>query len=152
VAKKSRYSSYILRLIIAVAVCAIVWLALRESAEEKQPFSEETLAVAALRALFEVQRQYKMEHGTYATLNALGQTGAIDEALAAASSLDTARYGYYYRLKSGSGGWTCVAMPVRAGLAGTRSYYIDQTGIVRYEPCETDTDSLAGPESPQLEE
>jgi prepilin-type N-terminal cleavage/methylation domain-containing protein len=62
----------------------------------------------------------------------------VDEVLAAATTMPTAKSGYYftYALTATAGGlgtaYTVAAPPVNPGTTGSRYFFTDQTGVIRY--------------------
>jgi hypothetical protein len=67
-----------------------------------------------------------------------GNACIVDEVLATATSTPTAKSGYYftYTLSATTGGvgtaYTVGALPINLGLTGSRYFYTDQTGVIRY--------------------
>jgi hypothetical protein len=133
--------------------------ALAEEREEAPPVEEdpaltkgkrasEAAAHASLRVLATAQAQFRSSQGGgYGTLEELGEQDLIIMELAAASTPDRARNGYYYKMTPDKLSWSCAALPVQPGISGDYSYYIDQSGTVRRAPCAIAEDRPAGPES-----
>jgi hypothetical protein len=71
----------------------------------------------------------------------------IDEETYQAAFRLAAKTGYYFNLELKDGKWGCAAIPVKPGISATKSFYIDETGIIRHSRCETDKDEPAGPDS-----
>lgn len=66
---------------------------------------------------------YFAKNGSYATMQQLVQDGAL--------SVPPDQLGYTIDLTATASGYTLVAVPVKYGPNGKRSFYMDQTGIVR---------------------
>lgn len=109
--------------------------------------SDAIRSVNAMEDISEAQQNYKNEYRMYGTLEQLWHAGLIDIDIAKATKPQRVVNGYYYNLRVSEEGWSCVAMPAKPGITGERSFYIDQTGIIRHAPCKSENDSPAGPDS-----
>jgi hypothetical protein len=87
----------------------------------------ETSAVRELREIHTAQARYSSEAGHYATsLKELETAGTIDAALATGI-----KKGYRYQLARTENGYTISAAPNAFNNTGTRSFYSDQTKVIR---------------------
>ncbi len=107
-------------------------------------------AIKVLRAIRDGQVKHIDQFDRYGTLVELLTAGMIDEETYQAAFRLAAKTGYYFNLELKNGKWACTAMPVKPGVSARKSFYIDETGIIRHACCETDKDEPAGPESTVL--
>jgi hypothetical protein len=111
-------------------------------AKHAREAAQETAAIAALRALAAAETQVKMRSGSYGDLAALARAGAIDPVLASGK-----KAGYLFRVtEAGEDRWRAIAVPEFPGHSGERSFYADETGVLRF----TADGAEPGPESPPL--
>ncbi len=78
-------------------------------------------------------------------LRELAERGMIDAVLASGT-----KQGYVYtmnevKVTDDATGWNCRANPQAEGDAGRRSFYVDESGVIRFA-----TDGPAGPRSPEI--
>jgi hypothetical protein len=123
-----------------------------DAALTKRKRANEAAAHASLRVIATAQAQYRRrsEKGRYCSLEELGRQDLIIGELAAASTPERARNGYYCKLTPGEFDWSCTALPAQPGVSGDYSYYVDQSGTIRRAPCKNASDKPAGPESAAL--
>jgi predicted RNA-binding Zn-ribbon protein involved in translation (DUF1610 family) len=116
--------------------------------------ANEASAISVLRTLSSAQELYCTRYGYYATLPQLANANMIDTVLANATTPQRAKYGYYFQLTlvfKAAGvsvtqtGWQCTALPAEPGVTGTRSFFIDETGVIYFAPCESSSDPPASP-------
>lgn len=106
------------------------------------------VAVHWLHHIYIAQKRHFTEHGRYGILRELREAGLIDER--AAPGMGS---GYLWEIRSyGSDRWSVVAWPQEPGETGSRSFYIDQTGILRWAQCESKNDPLANKNSKPIED
>jgi hypothetical protein len=94
----------------------------------------ESGAVSVLRTIFSAEATYQSTsgNGNYGTLEQLNDQGLIDYILAKGH-----RYGYTFKLRveryssESAASLEAVAVPRRYGRTGLRSFYIDETGVLR---------------------
>lgn len=84
--------------------------------------------VRSIENLHRAESQYKVRNGRYGSLADLGPAGAK---LVSANIAAGVANGYRLRVLLSESGYTITAWPVNDGKTGFRSYYCDQTGIVR---------------------
>lgn len=116
----------------------------------RRVYANEASAIANLRTFSAAEMLFNRRFGRYVTLGQLANTGYIDGSLAVATSRRRAKSGYYFTLTAGANTWSCTAMPAVPGKTGTRSFYIDQTGAIRYADCKSNTDPPANANSKLL--
>jgi hypothetical protein len=112
----------------------------------------EKRAVAVLCAIRDGQAKHVTQFNRYGTLVELLTAGMIDEEIYQAAFRLAVKTGYYFNLELKDSKWTCTALPVKPGISARRSYYIDETGVIRHTRCERAEDEPAGPDSTVLEE
>ena len=89
--------------------------------------ANEAAAIGAVRTLVTAEKVYWVSGGraVYGDLGELGAEKLIDAPLATGY-----RHGYNFVVSAGSGGFTITANPAST-LSGTRSFFADDTGIIR---------------------
>lgn len=94
--------------------------------KQGSPEMNEMIAISGLQMIFHGEENYKSTAGN-------GSYGSIDELvekkLVAKDMFE--KYGYKYDLTVSGQAFTAVATPVEYGKTGKRSFFVDQTGIVR---------------------
>ena len=111
----------------------------------------ETRAIAALRTIGSAQHLYHARYKVYTTLKVLHSVHSIDLALAKATTPETAKDGYYFRIKTGKDQWKGVALPAQPGKTGKRSFYTDHMAVIHQAKCESPDDPPADPTSPEVD-
>jgi hypothetical protein len=102
-----------------------------------QKYMRETAAVAGIQTIHKVQEQYHSQYGRYAaSLGELGppQNGAAGPAGADLIGNDLARgkrQGYRFTVSGAADAYVIHADPVSVGISGNKSFYSDQTTIIR---------------------
>jgi type II secretory pathway pseudopilin PulG len=127
----------IVPLMIIMAIAIPNLLASRRAANEGA-------SMAILRTIHSAEATYQATtgRGSYGTLDQLADAQLINPEFAAKAG--TGRYGYKFKLEIGSAytslredtelpGFHLVAVPMDYGNSGTRSFYIDETGVIRGE-------------------
>jgi hypothetical protein len=113
----------------------------------------EELAISCLGAIALAQEIHKERYGSYTSLENLGIIELIDQSIARATSVDNTKAGYFFLLLLDyPNSWCAVARPANPGKECSRSFYVDETGVVRCESSEDEGCPLAGKSSPTLEE
>jgi DNA-directed RNA polymerase subunit RPC12/RpoP len=101
-----------------------------------RPYGNESSAISMLRTISSCEELFVTRYGRYATLRQLADKNLLDSQMKGGS-----RYGYYFDLNpSGSQSWWCVAYPREPGTTGSRSFYINETGVLRWMKCESMND------------
>ena len=94
--------------------------------KEGSPEMNEIIAISVLQLIARGEENYKKTAGN-------GSYGSIDELvehkMLGREMLD--KYGYRFVISTNSQGFEAVAMPVEYGKSGKRSFFIDQSGVVR---------------------
>src|SRR5262249_22589492 len=134
--RKRRGFSLIELLIVIAIILIIVTVALPKLTNAKR-FAQETAAIRAIQTIHTAQVQYSSQFGNYATSLAELAPRANGAANAAAADLmDTSlstgeKSGYKFTMTGNQGGYVISAIPVAYGTTGSRTFYSDQSMVVR---------------------
>lgn len=85
--------------------------------------AREQLVVAQLRAVKQAEMTYFAETGKFATIDELVASGALNHTPEVLN--------YTIEIETADGGYTVLAVPDEYGPDGRRSFYLDQSGIIR---------------------
>jgi type IV pilus assembly protein PilA len=153
--KKQKGFSLIELLIVVAIILIIAAIAIPNLMRSKMAANESS-AISSLRTINTAEVTYATVYpsvGYSADLPSLGGTPAVcsapggasaasacivDQVLAGATALATAKSGYYYtyNLNGAAGGvntaYTVSATPTVVGTAGQRYFFTDQSGVLRY--------------------
>lgn len=90
--------------------------------------ADETAARARLHAIAAAEAQYQViSGGAYGTLDQLIEKGYVNDPSHGKLT------GYRFEVQVKQGGFQATAVPVQAGISGTRSFYIDETYVIHGE-------------------
>ncbi len=136
-------------LIVLAAGLIAVLLVAKPIGEPHSPW--EAVAITTLKQVAASQEAYSLRNGRYGTLEELAAAGSIEPELA--SRLRKGEmHNFRYRHEFGAKTWCVVAWPVKPGKRGSRhSFYVDQTGVIRFLPHDTAKDPLPNATSPSLD-
>ena len=119
----------LIELMIVVAIIAIIAAIAIPSLLNARKAGNEASAISSLRTLTTVNEQYRTRFGEYAgSLANLSATGYIDAVLGAGTKSGYDFSGYAY---GSANTWTCTAVAETQGTTGDRSFFVDQTGVIR---------------------
>jgi prepilin-type N-terminal cleavage/methylation domain-containing protein len=155
----------LIELLIVVAVILIIAAIAIPNMMRARMAANEASAVASMRSIFTAEAAYMAQGwsnpgaiGFSALLLDLGSTSCspptstsacqLDNDLAAASTIATAKNGYYFTytpVTSGiyNTGFGLQGDPVQRGASGQRSFFADQTGIIRHNATQPATSTDA---------
>ena len=88
--------------------------------------ANETAAIARLRAIAAAEARYGIESG--------GEYGTLDQLLQNRYISDPSNgklTGYRFDIRVKPGGFQVTAVPEKFGVTGTRSFYLDETNVIR---------------------
>ena len=90
------------------------------------PEANEMIAVSLLQMIADAERSYKEQskNGPYGSMDELLEAKLVDREL-------MEKYGYRFEVTASGNQFEAVAMPREYGKTGKRSFFIDQTGVVR---------------------
>jgi len=153
---KKQMGFSLIELLIVVAIILIIAAIAIPNLMRSKMAANESSAISSLRTINTAEVTYATVYpgvGYSIDLPSLGGTPAvcgapggassvtaciIDEVLATATTLATAKSGYYYSYAIGAavGGintaYTVTASPTIVGTAGQRNFFTDQSGVLRY--------------------
>ncbi|MGE3163755.1 MAG: type IV pilin protein [Planctomycetota bacterium] len=89
----------------------------------------EASAISALRTINSAQEMYHARVGRFGTVSDLTASGYLD------TTFDAARSGYVFSDDDvpDRAGWSITAIPAEPGTSGDRHFYIDTSGVIRFE-------------------
>jgi len=134
---KLRRGFSLIELLIVIAIILIIITIAVPKYNRTQMYMRETAAIKAIQTIHTVQVQYQSQFGRFATsLTELGPpaSGAPGPASADLIMNDLAggiKQGYKFSVTPIPGGYTVNATPEVYGTSGSRSFYSDQTMVVR---------------------
>lgn len=160
-------------LIILAAIIVLVLFVRPTVVTPRRYMTNEAAAISTLRTIYEAQKGYRTRWGRYVTLDALREARAISLGFTGGTAIHRSiilhsdedntvtvkgiatggeKSGYVYEMVVWNtlDCWSGFAKPSEPGKTGKRSFYIDQTGVVRLEKYESMDDKPAGADSPTL--
>jgi prepilin-type N-terminal cleavage/methylation domain-containing protein len=150
--RNSRRGFSLIELLIVIAIILIIITIAVPKYNNTQRFMRETAAIKAIQTIHQVQVQYQSQYGKFASsLTELGppQSGAASPAAADLIGNDLSqgeKQGYRFTLTGVEGGYIINANPVSYGTSGSRTFYSDQSMVIR----ENYGQEPAGPNSKEL--
>jgi prepilin-type N-terminal cleavage/methylation domain-containing protein len=135
--RNSRRGFSLTELLIVIAIILIIVAAALPRLTRARMFAEETAAIRAVSVIHTAQTQYYSQYGRYATTlaelgppvsGAAGPNGAdlIDRELS-----EGHKGGYNFAIAATQQGYTVSAQPKQFGTNGSRTFYSDQTQLIR---------------------
>ena len=128
----------LIELLIVIAIILIIITMAVPRYQQVMMYTRETAAVKAVQTVRDMQIQYQSQYGRFAkTLTELGPSpggGASTPASAGLISTDLAsgiKGGYAYAVTGDGSVYAVTATPKTYGTDGSRSFYMDQTMVVR---------------------
>lgn len=129
----------LIELLIVIAIILIILSIALPQMSKSRMHAQEMAGIAQLKTINQAQVQYQSQFGQFATsLAQLGppaSAGAAEGPEAAglipASLAGGTASGYVYAIAPAAGGYALTAVPKTFGSTGRRTFYSDQTGIVR---------------------
>ena len=149
---KQRRGFSLIELLIVVAIILIIITIALPKLSRARMYSQETAAIAAIRTLHTAQVEFYSEYGRYAaSLTELGPPprGAASPSAADLIGNDLAvgeRSGYKFTLTATPEGYAINADPVAFNSSAGRTFYSDQTLVIRenlaWEPATSNSQEL----------
>jgi type IV pilus assembly protein PilA len=136
-ASASRRGFSLIELLIVISIILIIITMAVPKFNQAKRFANETGAISAIRGIHEAQVQYQSQYGRFATsLAELGppQSGAATPAsadLIDATFAAGVKSGYKLTVTGNQSGYSINANPEIFGTTGTRTFYSDQTMVIR---------------------
>jgi type IV pilus assembly protein PilA len=127
----------LIELLIVIAIILIIITIAVPKYNKTQMFMRETAAIKAIQTIHQMEVQYQSQYGHFATsLAELGPppSGAPSPAAADLIGNDLAqgeKQGYKFTLTGNQAGYTINANPVSYGSSGSRTFFSDQTMVLR---------------------
>jgi hypothetical protein len=88
--------------------------------------ANEIAAMARLRSIANAEALYMVEaNNRYATLDELTKKGLVNDPMRGKLT------GYSFEVQVKAGGFEAIAVPLQPGISGKRSFYIDETNVLR---------------------
>jgi prepilin-type N-terminal cleavage/methylation domain-containing protein len=136
-ASAARRGFSLIELLIVISIILIIITMAVPKFNQAKRFANETGAITAIKTIHEVEVQYQSQYGRFATsLAELGppQSGAASPA--AADLIDATfaagiKSGYKFTVTGNQSGYAINANPETYGTTGTRTFYSDQTMVIR---------------------
>ncbi|HUE03547.1 MAG TPA: hypothetical protein VMR62_28580 [Bryobacteraceae bacterium] len=114
---------------VVVGICPLLYLGRPHVGDRVRLYSSETAALKAVQTLSTAQVQYNSQVGRYA--RSLGELGPSGSNLIASDLASGEKQGYRFKLTVTPEGYSIQAVPAVFGKTGSRTFYTDQTLIVR---------------------
>ena len=127
----------LIELLIVVSIILILITIAVPKFTNAQKYTRETAAIQAIKAIHTAEVQYQSQYGRYAiSLTELGPppSGASNTSAADLIGSDLAngeKQGYKFTVSAVPGGYVVNAVPVAYNSSGSRSFYSDQSMVVR---------------------
>jgi prepilin-type N-terminal cleavage/methylation domain-containing protein len=135
--RRKRRGFSLIELLIVIAIILIIITIAAPKLNRARMYAQETAAMGAIRTLHTAQVQYSSQYGRFATsLTELGPpaSGGASAASADLIGSDLAageKGGYRYSMTGNPSGYIINANPVAYNATGSKTYYSDQTMVVR---------------------
>jgi type IV pilus assembly protein PilA len=137
--RKSQRGFSLIELLIVIAIILIILSIALPQMSKSRMHAQEMAAIAEIGTIQKAQVQYYSQFGQYATaLTQLGppaSSGAAEGPQAAglipASLANGSGSGFTFTLTATPTGYALTAVPKAFGSTGRRTFYSDQTGIIR---------------------
>jgi prepilin-type N-terminal cleavage/methylation domain-containing protein len=138
--RKSRRRGFsLIELLIVIAIILIIITIAVPKYNSTQRYMRETAAIKAIQTIHQMEVQYQSQYGRYAqSLTELGPpasgNGAPSPASADLIGNDLAqgtKQGYHFIVTGIPGGYVVNANPVVYGSDGSKTFYSDQTMVIR---------------------
>ena len=135
--RRQRRGFSLIELLIVIAIILIIITIAVPKYQKTQMFVRETAAVKAIQTIHQMEVQYQSQYGRFAvSLTELGPppSGAPSPAAADLIGRDLSegiKTGYKFTLTGTQGGYTINANPVVFGSDGSKTFFSDQTMVIR---------------------
>jgi type IV pilus assembly protein PilA len=138
----------LIELLIVVAIIGIVAAIAIPNLLASRRAANQSAAIASLRAITEAEHTFYLTKGDgrYGSAAELRDAGLIDSVLAGdgAGSTGGRKNGYLYTITPG-GVAKYTATAAAEGGQGARSYFVDETGVIRYKDGDVPPDETGTP-------
>ena len=119
----------LIELMMVVAVISILITVAIPGISSAKRRANEAAAITALRTISQAESQYRVRFGTFTDVPTLEISGLLDE-----NFEDAQKSGYAFQNAgtSTNGTWAVTANPVDPGISGNRYFFIDASGVIRF--------------------
>jgi len=118
----------LIELMIVMAIIAILSAIAIPAIINARKAANEASAIASLRTLSTISNAYRTRFGTYAnSMASISAAGYVDSVLGAGT-----KAGYSFAYNGAMHSWNVVADPSVAGQTGDRSFFVDESGVIRF--------------------
>lgn len=127
----------LIELLIVIAIILIIITIAVPKYNQTQMYMRETAAVKAIQTIHQMEVMYQSQYGRYATSLAelgppqSGNPGPSSADLIMADLASGEKQGYKFTVTGTQGGYIVQAQPVTYGSSGRKSFYSDQTMVIR---------------------
>ena len=127
----------LIELLIVVAIILILAAIAAPKLNQNRMYAQETAAIRQISTLHTAQTQYYSQFGRYATMLAelgpppSGQASAAASDLIPEDLMKGKKTGYTFSVQGGPNGYQITAVPDVFGNTGRRTFFSDQTLVVR---------------------
>lgn len=118
----------LIELLIVVAIMATVAAFAIPNIFGARKSAAECSIIGRMRALYTVSEQYRLRFGVYAN----NEASLINSGFLGSGSHFTSQ-GYTMNYTGTSSWWDCTASPNTPGVDGDRHFFVDNSGVIRYE-------------------
>ena len=135
--RQRRRGFSLIELLIVIAIILIIITIAVPKYNRTQMYVRETAAINAIKTIHSMEVQYQSQYGRYATSlaelgpPASGAPGPTSADLIGRDLSEGEKQGYKFTLTGTNGGYVINANPVTYGTSGSRTFYSDQTMVVR---------------------
>ncbi len=124
---KREHGFTLIELMIVVAIIAIIAAIAIPSLLNARKAGNEASAISSLRTLTTVNEQYRTRFSEYGpAMTDIQAADYIDSVLGAGT-----KSGYTFVYAGGTNTWAVSAAPADMSTTGDRSFFVDQTGVIR---------------------
>lgn len=135
--RQRRRGFSLIELLIVIAIILIIITIAVPKYNQTQMYMRETAAVKAIQTIHQMEVQYQSQYGRYATSLAelgppqSGNPGPASADLIGRDLSEGEKQGYRFTVTGSQGGYVIQAQPVTYGSSGRKSFYSDQTMVIR---------------------
>jgi type IV pilus assembly protein PilA len=135
--RQRRRGFSLIELLIVIAIILIIITIAVPKYNRTQMYMRETAAVKAIQTIHQMEVQYQSQFGRYAASLAelgppqSGQPGPASADLIQRDLSEGEKQGYKFTLTATAGGYIINANPVTYGTSGSKTFYSDQTMVIR---------------------
>ncbi len=119
----------LIELMMVILVLSILLTAAIPGISNAKRRANEASAIAALRLISQAQSQYRVRYGSFTSVPQLESSGLISD-----DFQDSEKSGYSFENAAAptGGDWSVRANPTSPGVSGDRYFFVDTSGVIRY--------------------